>query len=90
MPPFVVEPCNEALRLDRADLFRWEIEDSYEKPAQQLNCMKIISNLRAGVSDAMFLSKVDMQDIGWLPSLKKCLRRDNISNPKLYSQEIIE
>ena len=90
MPPFVVEPCNEALRLDRADLSRLEIEDSYEKPAQQLNCVIIISNLRAGVSDAMFLSKVDMQDIGWLPSLKKRLRRDNISNPKLYSQEIIE
>ena len=52
MPPFVVEPFNEALRLDRADLFRWEIGDSYEKPAQQLNCVIIISNLRAGVSDA--------------------------------------
>ena len=89
-PRFVVEPCNEALRLDRADLFRWEIEDSCERPAQQLTRVIIISNLRAGVSDAMFLSNVDMQGIGWLPSLKKCLRRDNISSPKFDSQEIIE
>lgn len=44
MPLCVVEPCNEALRLDRPNLFWSEVDDSYDKRAHRFTRVIIVDS----------------------------------------------
>ena len=81
---------NEALRLDRANLFRREIDNCHHKLAYQFVGAVQIGNLCAGLSDAEFLAEIHAQDKSWLSSFGKSFCRDDFSHSEFDFQEIVE
>lgn len=90
MALFIVKPRYEAFRLDWADLLCREIKDAQHESANQFLCLVQICNLRAGLSDAVFVSEIDLQNIGWLSSFGKLLCRNDLAHAKFHFEKVFE